>query len=328
MNARMVSDTIIRSLIFVLGIMVSDTIFAQQRFPAKPVTIIVPYPPGGSNDTFARELGKKLSDTWKQAVIIENRPGAGGNIGAAFVSRAAPDGYTICLLSSSFTTNAAIQPNLPFDPVAGFAPVAMVAKGPMLLTVSNHVPAKTTFELFALARKDPGKLNYGSSGQGSTNHFATELLMEAAHIKMTHVPYKGMAPAVTDVIGGHVDVLVASAPSIYQHVKAGKVRGLGVTSKGPSQVVPDLTPVADMGASGYSFELWWGILAPPKTPPEVVAQINADVNRILATAEMKEVFLREGAEPATMSAAQFAATIKSEIEGWKKVAKDANIRAE
>ncbi len=327
---KFVPGTIIRVML-VLGIIVPGTNFtaqAQQKFPARPVTIVVPYPPGGSNDTFARELGKKLSDTWKVPVIIDNKPGAGGNIGANFVSHATPDGYTLCLLSSSFTTNAAIQPNLPFDPVTGFSPVAMVAKGPMILTVANHVPAKTTFELFALARQDPGKLNYGSSGLGSTNHFATELLMDAAHIKMTHVPYKGMSPAVTDVIGGHVDVLIASAPSIYQQVKAGKVRALGVTSKGPSAVVPDLKPIAEMGATGYSFELWWGMLAPPKTPPEVVAQVNADVNRILATPEMKEVFLREGAEPAAMTPAQFAATIKSEIEGWKKVAKDANIKAE
>jgi tripartite-type tricarboxylate transporter receptor subunit TctC len=244
------------------------------------------------------------------------------------VSRAAPDGYTLCLLSSSFTTNAAIQPNLPFDPVAGFSPVAMVAKGPMLLTVANKLPVKSTLELFALARKNPGKLNYGSSGQGSTNHFATELLMDAAQIQMTHVPYKGMPPAVTDVIGGHVDVLIASAPSIYQHVKAGKVRGLGVTSLGPSQLVPDLPPVAQMGVSSYSFELWWGILAPPKTPPEIVAQVNAEVNRILATPEIREVFMREGAEPVQMSPEKFAATIKSEIEGWKKVAKQANIKPE
>jgi tripartite-type tricarboxylate transporter receptor subunit TctC len=301
---------------------------AQVAFPSKPVTIIVPYPAGGSNDIFARELGKRLSDTWKVPVIIDNRPGAGGSIGAAVVSKAAPDGYTLCLLSSSFTTNAAIQTNLPFDPVAGFAPVAMVAKGPMLLTVSNKVPARTTLELFALARANPGKLNYGSSGQGSTNHFATELLMDAANIKMTHVPYKGMAPAVTDVIGGHVDVLIASAPSIYQHVKAGKVRGVGVTSKGRSVVVPDLPPVAEMGVPNYSFELWWGILAPPKTPPEVVIQVNIDVNRILNTPEMREVFLREGAEPAPLSAAQFAATIRNEIEGWKQVAKAANIKPE
>jgi tripartite-type tricarboxylate transporter receptor subunit TctC len=307
---------------------VPGTNFAQTGYPSKPVTIIVPYPPGGSNDTFARELGKKLSDAWKIPVIIDNRPGAGGNIGAAAVSRAAPDGYTICVLSSSFTTNAAIATNLPFDPVNGFSPVAMIAKGPMLLTVGNHVPAKTTLELFDLARKNPGKLNFASSGTGSTNHFATELLMEAAHIKMTHVPYKGMPPAITDVMGGHVDVLIASAPSIYQQVKGGKVRGLGVTSKGPSPVVPDLKPVADMGAAGYSFELWWGILAPPGTPADIVAKINADVNRILATPEMKEVFLREGAEPAIMSVPQFAATVKSEIEGWKKVAHAANIKAE
>jgi len=315
-------------LMLVLGMIVPGTNFAQQKFPSRPVTIVVPYPPGGSNDVFARELGKRLSDAWKVPVIIDNKPGAGGNIGANFVSHATPDGYTLCLLSSSFTTNAAIQPNLPFDPVTGFSPVAMVAKGPMILTVANHVPAKTTLELFALARKDPGKLNYGSSGLGSTNHFATELLMDAAQIKMTHVPYKGMVPAVTDVIGGHVDVLIASAPSIYQQVKAGKVRALGVTSKGPSAVVPDLKPISEMGATGYSFELWWGMLAPPKTPTEVVAQVNAEVNRILATPEMKEVFLREGAEPASMTPSQFAATIKSEIEGWKKVAKDANIKAE
>ena len=308
--------------------MLAAPALAQQKYPSKPVTIVVPYPPGGSNDTFARELAKKLSDAWKIPVLVDNRAGAGGSIGAAIVSKAQPDGYTLCLLSSSFTTNAAIQTNLPFDPVAGFTPIAMVAKGPMLLTVANHVPAKTTLELFDLARRSPGKLNYGSSGTGSTNHFATELLMEAAHIQMTHVPYKGMSPAVTDVIGGHVDVLIASAPSIYQHVKAGKVRGVGVTSKGRSQVVPDLAPISEMGLPGYSFELWWGILAPPNTPPDTVIQINIDVNRILNTPEMKEVFLREGAEPAPMSAAAFAATIRSEIEGWKKVAKAANIKPE
>lgn len=302
--------------------------YAQLKFPSKPVTIIVPYPPGGSNDTFARELGKKLGDAWKIPVIIDNRPGAGGSIGMAVVSKAAPDGYTLCLLSSSFTTNAAIQTNLPFDSVASFTPVGMVAKGPMLLIVATKSPFKTTLELFDYARRNPGRLNYGSSGQGSTNHFATELLMDAAQIKMTHVPYKGMAQAVTDIIGGHVDVLIASAPSIYQQVKAGKVRGIGVTSKGASAVVPDLPPIASMGVPGYSFELWWGVLAPAKTPPEIVNAINAEMNRILATPEMREVFLREGAEPATMSPGQFAKTIKDEIEGWKKVAREAGIKAE
>ncbi len=301
---------------------------AQLPFPSKPVTIVVPYPPGGSNDNFARALGKHLSDAWKIPVIVDNRPGAGGSIGAAFVSKAAPDGYTLCLLSSSFTTNAAVQPNLPFDPVNGFTPIAMVAKGPMILTVSNKLGVKSTLELFAMARKDPGKLNYGSSGQGSTNHFATELLMEAANIKLTHIPYKGMSPAVTDVIAGHVDVLVASAPSIYEQVKAGRVRALGVTSAGPSKVLPELAPVAQMGAPGYDFELWWGILAPPGTPREVVNTLNTDVNRILATPEMKELFRREGAEPTLMTAPEFASTIRREIDGWKKVARAANITAE
>jgi tripartite-type tricarboxylate transporter receptor subunit TctC len=305
--------------------------FAQpqpNKYPNKPVTLIVPYPPGGSNDTFARELGKRLSDAWKVPVLVDNRPGAGGTIGASVVSKAAPDGYTLCLLSSSFTTNAAVQPNLPFDPVAGFAPVGMVSKGPMLLTVSTKTPFKTTLELFDYARRHPGKLNYGSSGQGSTNHFATELLMEAAHIQMTHVPYKGMSPAVTDVIGGHVDVLIASAPSIYQQVKSGKVRGIGVTSKGASVVVPDLPPIAAMGVPGYSFELWWGVLAPPKTPAAIVNEVNAQMNRILASPEMREVFLREGAEPAPMTPEAFATTIRDEIEGWKRVAQRANIKPE
>ena len=310
------------------AVMLAMPAVAQQKYPSKPVTIVVPYPPGGSNDTFARELGKKLSDTWKIPVIVDNRPGAGGSIGAQVVSKSAPDGYTLCLLSSSFTTNAAIQPNLPFDPVNGFAPVGMVAKGPMILAVAQQVPAKTTLELFDYARRNPGKLNFASSGQGSTNHFATELLMEAAHIQMTHVPYKGMSPAVTDIIGGHVDVLIASAPSIYQHVKAGKIRGIGVTSQGPSTVVPDLAPIASMGVPNYSFELWWGVLAPHGTPAEIVEKVNADMNRILATPEMKEVFLREGAEPAVMTPAQFAKTIREEIEGWKRVAKRANIKPE
>ena len=310
------------------ALVLSAGAWAQAKFPAKPVTIVVPYPPGGSNDTFARELGKRLSDAWKQPVIIDNRPGAGGSIGAAVVSKSPADGYTLCLLSSSFTTNAAIQANLPFDPVAGFTPVAMVAKGPMLLTVANKLPVKNIDEFLAYAKANPGKLNYGSSGTGSTNHFATELFNRAAGIQMTHVPYKGMPPAVTDVIGGHADVLFASAPSVYQHVKAGKVRGLGVSSETASAVVPDLPSLAQAGVKGYKFELWWGILAPPKTPPEVVNAINAEVNRIVATPEIREVFLREGAEPASMSASQFAATIKSEIEGWKKVAKDANIKAE
>ena len=302
--------------------------FAQPKWPSKTVTIVVPYPPGGSNDVFARNLGKKLGDLWKVPVVIDNRAGGSGSIGAGIVSRAAPDGYTLCVLSSSFTTNAAIQPDLPFDPVNGFTPIAMIAKGPMILTVRNDLPVKTTLELFDYARRHPGQLNFASSGVGGTNHFATELLMDAAQIKMTHVPYKGMPPAITDIIGGHADVLIASAPSIYPQVKAGKVRAIGVTSLEKSAVVPDLQPIAKMGVPGYHFELWWGMLAPPKMDSALADRINADVNGIIATQEMKAIFLREGAEPAPISTQQFAKTIRDEIDGWKKVAKQANIKPE
>ena len=307
---------------------VAQPALAQAKFPTKPVTIIVPYPPGGSNDNFARSLGKKLSEAWGQPVIIDNRPGAGGSIGAALVSKGAGDGYTLCLLSSSFTTNAAIQPNLPFDPVKGFAAVAMIARGPMILAVNNNVPVKSVEELIKLAKSQPGKLNFASSGAGSTNQFAAELFKNATGTDMTHVPYKGMTPAVTDLIGGHVDVLFASGPSLLQQTKAGKARALGVTSLKPSAIAPELPALAQHGAPGYQFDLWWGILAPPTTPADLVARINADVNKILATADMKEIVLREGAEAVIMSPVDFATTIRTEIEQWKKVAAQAGIKGE
>ena len=298
----------------------------QAKFPSKPVTIIVPYPPGGSNDTFARALGKKLSDAWGQPVLVENRGGAGGSIGAAYLSKQAPDGHTLILMSNSFTTNAAIQPNLPFDPVKDFTPVTMVARGPMILAVSNKMPAKTVAELIALAKSQPGKLNFGSSGAGSTNQFATELWMAAAGVQMTHVPYKGMSPAVTDLIGGHVDVLFASLPSVYAQTKSGKARALGVTSLVPFAGSPELPALAQNGAPGFAFDNWWGVWAPPGTPPEVVAKVNADLQKILASPEMKEIFLREGADSVQMPPAEFARTVSSEIEQWKKVAAKAGIR--
>jgi tripartite-type tricarboxylate transporter receptor subunit TctC len=299
-----------------------------QQFPQRAVTIIVPYPPSGSNDVFARALGKKLSEAWKHPVIVDNKPGAGGAIGSALVNKAAADGYTLLFLSSSFTTAAAIQPNLPFDAVTGFTPLASVAKGPMVLTVKNDLAARSVAELVALARAQPGKLNYGSSGVGSINHFATELFAQAAGVKLTHVPYKGMGPATTDAIAGHIDVLVASAPSIMQHVRTNKLRGLGITSAGPSPVVPELGPVAPGGAPGYSVELWWGLLAPPSMPAALANQINAEVNRALASADMKETLAREGTEPWPLSAGDFAKVIRDDIDRWKRVAKDANIKPE
>jgi tripartite-type tricarboxylate transporter receptor subunit TctC len=299
--------------------------FSAGAFPDRTVQLIVPYPPGGSNDILARAVGNKLAERLGKPVVIDNRAGAGGSIGAELAAKAAPDGHTIAIVSSSFTTNAAVQALLPFDPVKSFTPVAMVGKGPLVLVVSNGVPAKSAQEFFALR---PGTMNYASSGAGSINQFATELLKAAAAIDLTHVPYKGMGPATADVIGGHVDALVASVPSVMQHVKSGKLRGLGVTTLEPSPAAPGLAPLAAAGAKGYDVELWWGILAPAGLPAPALARLNSEINRIIMEPGMKEFLLKEGAEPAPMTPQAFGALIGSEIERWKRVAAAARIRAE
>jgi tripartite-type tricarboxylate transporter receptor subunit TctC len=297
-------------------------------FPDKPVQFIVPYPPGGSNDILARALGKNLAEGLGKPVVIDNRAGAGGSIGADLAAKATPDGHTIAIVSSSFTTNAAVQVRLPFDPVKSFTPVALVGRGPLVLVVSNGVPAKTAQEFFALAKSRPGKLNYASSGPGSINQFAAELLKSSAGIDLAHVPYKGMGPATTDVIGGHVDALVASVPSVMQHVRSGKVRGLGVTTLAASPAAPGLAPLAAAGAKGYDVELWWGVVAPAGLAPAVLSRLNSEINNALAGSEMKEFLLKEGAEAAPMTPQAFGALIASEIERWKKVAAASGIKAE
>jgi len=301
---------------------------AVPAFPSKSILFVVTSPPGGSNDIFARAIGRRLAEALGKPVVVENRAGATGSIGEAFVAKAPPDGHTIVMVSSSYTTKAAIHANLPYDPMAALVPVAMIGKGPLILAVSPLVPANTVAEFFALARSRPGKLNYATSGNGSINHFATELLKDAAGIDLTHVPYKGMGPATNDLIGGHVDVLVASVPSLMHQVKSGKARGIGVTTLKASAIAPGLPPLAGAGAKGYDVELWWGVLAPAGTPEGIVAQLNAEINKVLGSAETQEFLLREGAEPAPMSPAAFGEVLRADVERWKKVAKAAGISAE
>lgn len=301
---------------------------AQSAFPTKMIQLIVPNPPGGSNDVFARALGKHLGESLGQAVVVDNRAGATGTVGGAAVARANPDGYTLLFASSSFTTNAAVQPNTQYDPATAFAPVAMVARGPLILVVNNSLPVKSAQDLIALAKKQPGQLNYISSGVGSINHFATHQYAQAAGIEMTHVPYKGMGPAINDLIGGQVQVLIASGPSIMPQVRAGKVRAIGVTSAEASAVAPGIPPLAKNGAPGYQSELWWGVLAPAGTPADVVAKLNGAINQALAKPEMKDLLSREGAEAAPRSADAFGKQVQAEIQQWKKLAKDANIQAQ
>lgn len=300
---------------------------AQEAWPTRPITIVVPYPAGGSNDVFARAVGRPLAEALGQPVVVDNKAGASGNTGTAAVAKAAPDGYTLVAVSSSFVTNAAVQPRLPFDPVKSLTPVAMFAQGPFIVAVRADLPVKTPADLVALAKRQPGKLNYASSGLGSTNQFATELLKARAGIFVTHIPYRGMAPATTDLMGGSVDLLIASVPSLQSALRSGKVRALAVTSATPSLAAPDLVPMAQ-AVPGYSFDIWWGLLAPAGTPPAVVQRLNQEVKRIVEGAEMRAFLLREGAEPASPTPAQFAAQIQREIGHWQKVAKDAGITPE
>ncbi len=310
-----------------LAALVSGAALAQEAYPTRAITIVVPYPPGGSNDVFARRLSRSLGEALRQAVVIDNRPGASGNIGTALVAMAAPDGYTLVAVSSSMVTNAAVQPNLPFDAIRSFQPVAMLARGPFIAAVSNDVPVRNPAELLAWLKANPGRFNYASSGLGSSNQFATEMFKAISRTYVVHVPYRGMGPAVTDLVSGQVQLLLASGPSLLPQIRAGRLRAVGITSRRASPIAPDLQPLASV-LPGYEFELWWGLLAPAGTPPAIVERLNAEVNRSLGTAEMRQFLLAEGALPAPQTAAQFAATIAADIPRWQKLARQQSITAE
>ena len=299
-----------------------------QAWPAKTVTLVVGNAPGGSNDTFARALAKPLQEALGQPVVVENKPAGGGVIANTMVANAAPDGYTLGVVSSTFTTGAAIRSNLQYDAVKSFTPVARLAKGPLLVTVAADSPLKSIEEVVRIAKADPGKLNYGTSGTGSINHFATELFAAAAGIRLTHIPYKGMGPATADLIGKQIQMLVASVPSIGGQIKNGKVRALAVTSAEPSPVAPGQPALEQLGYKPSATDLWWGILAPANLPEPILTRLNAEINRIVNSDEMKAFFLKEGAEAAAQSPAEFKALVASELDRWRQVAAKANIKAD
>ena len=298
----------------------------EAPYPARNVTIVVPFAPGGSADILTRAVAKGLSETWGRSVIVENRPGAASMIGAEQVANAEPDGYRLLHATSSYPGAVATRIKLPFDPAGAFVPVAMIARAPFVLTVHPSVPAKTVKEFIAVAKKRP--LTYSSSGAGGSNHFATEFLGQLAGIKMTHVPYKGVAPAVVALISGEVDAILASSPGVMAQVKAGKARAIAVSSAKPSPLVPGLPSIAESGVPGYAYENWWGLLAPSKTPASVVTTINAAVNKVLASPEMKQLLDREGAEATILSVAQLADFLPKEIASYRKMAQAAGMKPE
>jgi tripartite-type tricarboxylate transporter receptor subunit TctC len=299
--------------------------FAQD-YPSRPIRIVVPVVAGGSPDILARLIGGRLHERWGQPVVVENRAGAGQMIGADVVAKAAPDGHTLLLPTVTYTTSAATQSKLPFDPVNDLTGVTLIGEGPFLVTVHPSLPVKTIKDLIALARQKPGSLNYASSGTGSILHLVTEVMAASAGIKLVHVPYKSIAPAVTETVGGHVPMLIGSLPSVFPQVKAGRLRALAVTTAKRSQFVPGLPTVAEAGIPGFAAQQWWGMFAPGKTPRPVVTRLNGEIHRILAADDMRSRLADEGAVPAVSAAEEFSAFVKSEIAKWRKVAQELKIQ--
>ena len=319
--------TLAASALCAVGVLFSAAAIAQPAFPSRTIRILVGAPAGGSNDIFARAIGQRLNEAWGQPVVVENRPGANQMIAAEVMSKSAPDGHTLYVTSSTYTTAVAVMPRLAFDPVNDVAGITMLGKGPMVLVVHPALPAKNVKELIAIARARPGELNYTSSGTGSINQLGIEVLQSMTKIKMTHVPHKGMAPAITDLMGGHVQVLLVSLPSVHAQMNSGRLRALGVSSPKRSSFVPELPAISET-VPGYDNELWWGIFAPAKTPRSVLDKLNQEIHKVLASEDMKKRFADFGAEPAPTTPEGFGGIVKSEIEKWKKVVKDAHIKAD
>jgi tripartite-type tricarboxylate transporter receptor subunit TctC len=304
------------------------TLASAQTYPQKPIRFILPFPPGGGTDTLGRIVGQKLGESLGQQVVIDNRPGAGANIGAELAAKSPPDGYTIFMGNVAHTINASLYSKLNYDLVKDFAPVTMLGLTANIVVVHPSVPAKSLKELIALAKARPGELNYASSGSGSSSHLAGELFKNMAHINMTHIPYKGGGPAVVNLISGEASVGFATMPSALPHVKAGKLRALAVTTSQRSQAAPDLPTVAEAGVPGYEASTWYCLLLPAGTPHDIVARLNAEMVKVLRHADVKNRLTGLGYEITTTTPEQLAAHIRSEIAKWGKVVKATGIHVD
>ena len=317
-----------RNLLFALALACLPSVaLAQEAFPSKPVRIIVPYPAGGVADLLPRVVGEKLSQKWGQAVIVENKAGASGNIGMAEGARAAPDGYTLVLApTGNLTVNPSLFPNLPFDVHRDLSPVTLLAQSPNVLVVHPSVPAKTFRELIAFAKANPDKLNFASPGEGSGAHLAGELLKLEAGIMATHVPYKGMAPAVNDLLGGNVQMMFAGVSSALQHIKSGKLVALAVASPRRNPQLPDVPTVAESGLPGFDVTSWYGIVVRAGTPPAVIQKIQRDMAEALQAEDVKAKLAGLGLEPVGNTPEEFAALIRAETQKWGDIVRKAGIK--
>ena len=293
-----------------------------QPFPARPAKLVVPFPPGGPLDVVGRGIAQKLSETWSQGVVVENKPGAGGNIGADFVAKAPPDGYTVVMGAlSTHAVNPNLYAQMPYDAKKDFAPITLVAITPNVLVVNPTLPVHSVKELIAYAKAHPGKLSFGSGSTGSAGHLAGELLKVDAGLDMVHIPYKGAAPATQALLAGDTQLMFDNLANAMVQVKAGKLRALAVTTPQRSKLAPDLPTMAEAGVPGFDISTWFGLMAPAGTPPEVIARRNADVTRILNTPEMRERLIAQGAEAAPDTPAEFTRFMADELARYSRIVK-------
>ena len=300
---------------------------AQPPYPVKPIRFVAPFAPGGGTDFIARVAAQKLTEAVKQQVIVENRPGAGGTLGAEIGARAAPDGYTFTVIAGSYAVNPSLY-KLAFDPVNDVTPVIQFSQGPFVIVAHPSLPAKTAKDLIALGKARPGHLLYATSGQGSITHLATELFAMMSGIKMTHVPYKGTGPALTDTIAGHTQLLWGSAAAAVPAVKGGRLKALGVSTAARIAALPDVPTVGESGLKGYEVILWHGLIGPRNLPRPIVDRVNGELNKALKAKDMEEKLAADGVSPAGGTADQFAALIRRDIEVWRKVVQKAGVKAE
>jgi len=300
---------------------------AAQTYPAKPVRIIVPFAPGGGSDFIARFTAQRLSGSFGSQVIVENKPGAGGMLGIEAGVRAEPDGYTFTLIASSYTVNPALYP-LKYDPVNDITPVVQISQGPMIVVVNPKVPAKTAVELIALAKAKPGTINFASAGQGSITHMACELFAYMAGIKMSHIPYKGTGPALTDTIAGQTDLFCTSTATALPHVKAGRLRAIAVTTANRLPAEPNVPTLAESGVKGYDVPIWHGLIAPKGVPRVAVDKMNAEVNKLLKSKDTAEQLQTDGVSPKGGTPGAFRDQIRKEIDLWKKTVAATGVKAE
>jgi len=313
--------------LFTFLFLLCGTALAQEQWPSRPVHIVVPYTPGTGADILARVFDPKLSQRLKASFVVENKPGATGNIGADAVAKSAPDGYTLLLTATSFTTNPALKP-APFDPVRDFAPVALLATGALGIYVNPQVPAKTMPEFVALVRKQPGKLYYSSPGNGGPQHLAMELLKLDTKIDIVHVPYKGAGGAIADLVGGHVQAMVSALQTVAPHVQSGRLRMLGVMSAKRADAFPDVPTLKEQGLPDLEVETWYAMFAPAGTPAPIVQQLNRELNDFLKQADVRDVLEKQGLVPEGGAPQVLGERVKMELARWTRVVKAAGIKAD